>query len=74
VAAQREAVQFLVNGGLSVVRACQLVALHRSTFRYLAHPADDAPLLAKIQELVARHPRYGYRKITALMRRGVRSG
>lgn len=69
MAGQREAVQFLTAGGLSVQRGCQLVGVHRSTFRYLAHPADDAPLLAKVQELATRHPRYGYRRISALIRR-----
>lgn len=69
MAQQREAVDFLVTGGLSVHRACQLVAIHRSTFRYEAHPADDDPLLSKVKELVERHPRYGYRRISALVRR-----
>lgn len=69
MAEQREAVRFLVAGSLSVERACQLVAIHRSTFRYVAHPADDEPLLAKIKELAERHPRYGYRRISALLRR-----
>jgi putative transposase len=66
---QREAVQFFTAGGLSVQRACRLIGLHRSTFHYVAHPADDAPLLAKVQELATRHPRYGYRRISALIRR-----
>jgi putative transposase len=69
VAEQREAVRFLVAGSVSVERACQLVAIHRSTFRYIAHPADDEPLLTTMKELVERHPRYGYRRITALLRR-----
>jgi putative transposase len=66
---QRETVTFLVAGGLSVPRACALVQLARSTFRYLAHPRDDTELLAQIRELVARHPRYGYRRISVLLRR-----
>ena len=65
---QREAVTFLVAGGLSVPRACALLQLARSTFRYLAHPRDDTELLAQIRELVARHPRYGYRRISVLLR------
>lgn len=69
MAEQREAVQFLTAGGLSVQRGCQLIGVHRSTFRYVAHPADDAPLLAKVQELATRHPRYGYRRMSALIRR-----
>lgn len=69
MAEQRDAVRFLVAGSLSVERACQLVAIHRSTFRYVAHPPDDEPLLATIKELAQRHPRYGYRRISALIRR-----
>lgn len=56
-------------GGLSVPRACALVLIHRSTFRYIAHPTDDRALLTQIQELAARHPRYGYRRISVLVNR-----
>lgn len=56
-------------GGLSVQRACALVGLHRSTFRYVAHPNDDSELLAQIEELVQEHPRYGYRRISVVVRR-----
>jgi putative transposase len=69
VAEQRAAVAFLVAGGLSVLRACTLVALHRSTFRYCAHPPDDSAIVAQIQALATQHPRYGYRRIHALLNR-----
>lgn len=66
---RRETVRFLVRGGLSVQRACTLVQMYRSTFRYVAHPADDQALLTQMQALVAQHPRYGYRRISALLNR-----
>lgn len=69
MAEQREAVQFFVAGGLSVQRACALVHIHRSTFRYAAHPLDDTVLLSQIQALAEQHPRYGYRRITVLLNR-----
>ena len=69
MAEQRQAVQFLVDGGLSVQRACALVQIHRSTFRYVAHPTDDTALLSQIQHLAEQHPRYGYRRITVLLNR-----
>jgi putative transposase len=69
MAEQREAVQFFVAGGLSVQRACALVQIHRSTFRYAAHPPDDTALLSQIQALAEQHPRYGYRRITVLLNR-----
>ncbi len=50
-------------------RACILAQLHRSTFRYVAHPRDDTALVAQLQTLAARHPRYGYRRMHALVRR-----
>lgn len=69
MAEKREAVTFLVAGGLSVPRACSLLQLARSTFRYIAQPRDDTLLLSQIHELTARHPRYGYRRISVLLRR-----
>jgi putative transposase len=66
---QRQAVTFLVAGGLAVPRACTLVQIARSTFRYVAQPRDDTLLMKQIQQLAARHPRYGYRRISALLRR-----
>lgn len=65
---QREAVTFLLAGGLSEPRACALIHIPRSTFRYVAQPRDDTVLLDQIQQLAARHPRYGYRRISALLR------
>jgi putative transposase len=66
---QRAPVQFLVAGGLSVRRACALRDIHRATFQYKAHPSDDTGLLTQIQALAMRHPRYGYRRISVLVKR-----
>lgn len=64
---KREAVQLLVGGGLSVARACALLSLHRSTFLYAAHPRDDTLVVARMHSLAAKNPRYGYRRIDALL-------
>jgi putative transposase len=69
VAERRDAVGFLHERGLSVYRACQLVGLHRSTYQYQARPSQNADLSCRIQELAQQHPRYGYRRICALLRR-----
>jgi putative transposase len=69
LAEQRAAVTFLVLGGLSVPRACTLVHIPRSTFRSVAQPRDDTVLVNQIQQLATRHPRAGYRRISALLRR-----
>lgn len=44
------------------------MSLARTTFRYEAHPDDDTALIEQIQELATHYPRYGYRRITALLR------
>jgi putative transposase len=68
VAEQRAAVRFLLDGGLSVPRACALIQIPRMTFLYVAKPTDDTELLAQIRQLAVRHPRYGYRRISVLLR------
>jgi putative transposase len=51
-------------------RACMAVSQPRSTQRYVARrPEEQKALVARMQELVRRHPRYGYRRIWALLRR-----
>jgi putative transposase len=70
-ARRRDAVRFLVKRRRSVSerRACQLVGQHRSTQRYQRVPAEyELRLVARMNELAARHPRYGYRRIWALLR------
>jgi putative transposase len=69
VAALREAVQFLVDQGLSTQRACALLQFQRSTFYYPAQPDRNSDLEQQVRELAQRHPRYGYRRIWALLRR-----
>ncbi len=49
-------------------RACRLVSQHRSTQRYQrVEPAYELRLVARMNELAARYPRYGYRRIWALL-------
>jgi transposase InsO family protein len=51
-------------------RACEAVGQPRSTQRYAPRRAEDEEaLVARMLELVRRHPRYGYRRIWALLRR-----
>jgi putative transposase len=52
-------------------RACEVAEQPRSTQRYEPQEADDeGPLVSRMLELVRAHPRYGYRRIWALLRRG----
>ena len=50
-------------------RACRVTSQPRATQRYVLHPATDEPaLIARIVALATRFGRYGYRRITALLR------
>jgi putative transposase len=69
VPARREAVPLLVARGLSQRRACVLLQLPRSTLGYQARPTRDAELVTQVHEIAQRHPRYGYRRVWALLRR-----
>jgi putative transposase len=55
--------------GLSERRACRAVGQSRSSQRYLTKPRCDEPrLLRRLLQLVRRRPRFGYRRIAALLR------
>jgi len=49
--------------------ACEVVEQPRSTQRYEPHEADDEATGERMLELVRVHPRFGYRRIWALLRR-----
>jgi putative transposase len=55
---------------LSCRRACRLLGVPRSTMDYVPQRGRaDGRLLAELRRLATRHPRYGYRRIWALLRR-----
>ena len=50
--------------------ACVVIGLPRSLARYITKcRKDEAELIKKIHKLAIRHSRYGYRRITVLLRR-----
>jgi len=56
--------------GVSERRACQALGQHRSTQRKApTTPYDEMALTADVIELARQYGRYGYRRITALLRR-----
>jgi putative transposase len=69
VTARREAVRLLVARGLSQRRAWVLLQLQRSTCGYQARPERPAELTTQLRELARQHPRDGYRRVWALLRR-----
>lgn len=69
-ARRREAVQHVRKDlNVSERRACKVFNQPRSTQRYQPREGDlDRLLVKEIYSLVRRHPRYGYRRIWALLR------
>ena len=56
--------------GLSERRACGLGGIGRSTARYRGRArADEARLRQRLRELAVERPRFGYRRLHALLRR-----
>jgi putative transposase len=55
--------------GLSERRACRLVGIGRATLRYERRRGEDEPLRRRLRELAAERPRFGYRRLHALLRR-----
>ena len=51
-------------------RACKLLQLARSTFRYTSTKDEQAPLRMRLKELAATRVRYGYRLHILLRREG----
>jgi len=50
-------------------RACKVLAVPRNTCRYNPRAPDDGPVLIdRMVQLATRYGRYGYRKITALLK------
>ena len=71
-AARRAAAQEVVRVGLCSQRAaCRILRLARSPFRYQGRdpPGAEELLRKRLRELSVKHPRYGYRRIAAGLRR-----
>jgi transposase InsO family protein len=69
---QRAAADFLVERfGVSQRRAARALGRSRSTLRYRRRrPADEPALVREIRRLARRHPRFGHRRIHAMLVRG----
>lgn len=59
----------LLKSGLSQRRSCAIIGIGRSSFRYQPRPDEDGRLVATLKRIAFRHPRYGYRRAWAVMRR-----
>jgi putative transposase len=54
---------------ISERRACGLIQIQRSSFRYHTHAEDPTALRLRLKELAAVRIRFGYRRLTVLLRR-----
>ena len=67
---RRAIIQVQEQFAISERRACRLLAQPRSSQRYAQRQAsDEEALAARIVALATRFGRYGYRRVTALLRR-----
>lgn len=67
---RRRQVEYAQRRGLSCRNACRLMSVARSTLRYTSRLAvRDAPVQARMRELAAQYPRYGYRFIQIFLER-----
>ena len=70
VPARRSQVAFATAHGLSQRRACTLMRVSRSALQYRSRMVEkDAPVQARMAELSAQYPRYGYRRIAIFLAR-----
>ena len=68
--AKREAVRVVrEEAGLSERRACGLIGMHRGSWRYQRRERNEGALRARLRELAAERPRFGYRRLYIFLRR-----
>ena len=55
--------------GVSIRKACRAIPACRATYHYRSRRPEQAPLRKRIREIAETRMRYGYRRITVLLRR-----
>ena len=66
---KREAVVFLLTKEVGERRSCQLILLARSICQYRIKREPDEKFEDQVKQLAFANPRYGYRRVHALLRR-----
>lgn len=69
VSARRDVATVVSEHQLSERQACRLLELNRSTYRYEARADTDGPLREALVALARQKPRYGYRRLWAILTR-----
>jgi putative transposase len=59
----------MADFGLSERQACKLLGLDRTSYRYTPRPDRNAELRGQLIALAKQKPRYGYRRLLALLER-----
>jgi putative transposase len=59
----------MTTHGLGVTRACGLIGMSRSLYRYASRRTDDEGLKERLTTLAGQKRRYGYRRLHVLLRR-----
>jgi putative transposase len=62
-------VEFIKTKRISERHGCRLIGLHRKSHRYRRRTKPANKLIKRIRRLATRHPRFGYRRIWALLKR-----
>jgi putative transposase len=69
LAGLREDVALAMAHRLSERTACKLLGVERSSYRYEPRPDRNAELREELLKLARQKPRYGYRRLHALLER-----
>jgi HTH-like domain len=66
----REMIDFVRDAyAVSIRRACRAIPACRASYHYRSRRPEQAPLRKRIREIAETRMRYGYRRITVLLRR-----
>jgi putative transposase len=63
-------VRALQERGVSIVRACDLIGYTRSNLYYRRKALDDEPIATRLGTLAQERPRWGWRRLLIMVRRG----
>lgn len=69
ISVRREVVEAFKSRGHTERRSCELARLQRSTCRYASRRQDDPKLVTRLRAIAEERPRFGYRRVHALLRR-----
>jgi len=56
-------VGYAIGHGLSERRACRLLSMSRTSYRYQPQPSTDGPIITVLEQLAEAHPRWGFGKM-----------